>query len=176
MRWLWRALTYRVGVRLFISYLLVGLTPIALAACLALVVGYALVGQYAATRVRGEMDGLGSSLAGVARAVVAELAAGRPEVARETAERGGKALPDGMRLEWALDAPSGQSRQPGRRVPAGPTMGHRGGVAGAWSSTAGRLTSPRWHGRAARSPPYCCPSTSPTPARSGAAGGTRSGS
>ena len=113
VRWLWRALTYRVGVRLFISYLLVGLTPIALAACLALVVGYALVGQYAATRVRGEMDGLGSSLAGVARAVVAELAAGRPEVARETAERGGKALPDGMRLEWVLDAPSGQSSSPG---------------------------------------------------------------
>ncbi len=55
VRRLWRALTYRVGVRLFISYLLIGLTPIALAACLALIVGYVVVGQYAAARVRGEM-------------------------------------------------------------------------------------------------------------------------
>jgi serine phosphatase RsbU (regulator of sigma subunit) len=108
VRWLWRALTYRVGVRLFISYLLVGLTPIALAACLALAVGYALVGQYAATQLRGEMDNLGATLAGVARAAVAELAAGRPEGAREAVERGGKALPDGMRSEWVLDAPSGR--------------------------------------------------------------------
>ncbi len=113
VRWLWRRLTYRVGVRLFISYLLVGLTPIALAACLALVVGYALVGQYAATRVRGEMDNLSSTLAGVARAAVAELAAGRPAGARETVERGAKSLPDGMRLEWVLDAPSGRSNSPG---------------------------------------------------------------
>ncbi len=111
-RSLWRALTYRVGVRLFISYLLIGLTPIALAACLAIVVGYALVGQYAATRVRGEMDNLGSTLAGLARAAAVELAAGRPAAARQAVEHGGQALPDGMRLEWVLDAPSGRSSSP----------------------------------------------------------------
>jgi serine phosphatase RsbU (regulator of sigma subunit) len=113
VRRLWRALTYRVGVRLFISYLLVGLTPIALAACLALVVGYALVGQYAATRVRAEMENLDSTLAGVARAAAAELAAGRPAGALEAVERGRSALPEGSRLEWILDAPSGRSNSPG---------------------------------------------------------------
>ncbi|TAM48696.1 MAG: HAMP domain-containing protein [Acidobacteria bacterium] len=113
LRRLWRALTYRVGVRLFISYLLIGLTPFALAACLAFVVGYALVGQYAATRVRGEMDKLGSTLAGLARAAAVELAAGRPAAAQQTVEQGGQALANAMRLEWVLDAPSGRSSSPG---------------------------------------------------------------
>ncbi len=112
VRRLWRRLTYRVGVRLFISYLLIGLTPIALAACLALVVGYALVGQYAAARVRGEMENLRAAMAGLAKAAAAEMAAGRPADARGTVERGG-GLTDGMHLEWVLDAPSGRVSSPG---------------------------------------------------------------
>ena len=32
-RRVWRGLTYRVGVRLFISYVVIGLTPFALSAC-----------------------------------------------------------------------------------------------------------------------------------------------
>ena len=130
-RSLWRALTYRVGVRLFISYLLIGLTPIALAACLAFVVGYALVGQYAATRVRGEMDNLGSTLAGLARAAAVELAAGRPAAARQTVENGGQALPDAMRLEWVLDAPSGRSSSPGAATLAVPQWATEAGWQGA---------------------------------------------
>ncbi len=131
VRRLWRALTYRVGVRLFISYLLVGLTPIALAACLALVVGYALVGQYAATRVRAEMENLDSTLGGVARAAAAELAAGRPAGAREAVENGGKALPDGMRLEWVLDAPSGRASSPDAASLPAPHWAPEGGWQGA---------------------------------------------
>ncbi len=106
VRRLWRALTYRVGVRLFISYLLIGLTPIALAACLAFVVGYAVVGQYTAARVRGEMERAGSALAQRADAAAAELAAGRPERAREAVERAGSL--DETHVEWMLDAPSGR--------------------------------------------------------------------
>jgi serine phosphatase RsbU (regulator of sigma subunit) len=113
VRRLWRALTYRVGVRLFISYLLIGLTPIALAACLALVVGWAAVGQYAAGRVRGEIESLSSALAGVANAAATELAAGRPARAREIVERGPSGIEDGMHLEWVLDAPSGRWSSPG---------------------------------------------------------------
>ena len=112
VRLLWRRLTYRVGVRLFISYLLVGLTPIALAACLALVVGYALVGQFAATRVRAEMERLGSTLAGTADAAAAELAGGKPESARAVLEHGAGSA-DGAHLEWLLDAPSGRFNSPG---------------------------------------------------------------
>lgn len=48
--WLWRRLTYRISVRLFISYLLVGVTPIAVFALLGIVLGYAVVGQYTASR------------------------------------------------------------------------------------------------------------------------------
>ena len=61
VRWTWRKLTYRVGVRLFISYLLIGLTPFTLFVGLALVLGYVLVGQYAGTRVGNEMQRLSDS-------------------------------------------------------------------------------------------------------------------
>ena len=86
VRRLWRKLTYRVGVRLFISYLLIGLTPFALLACLALVAGYVLVGQYTAARVGTEMDQLSAAMAARAAAAVRELTLGRAEHAREILE------------------------------------------------------------------------------------------
>ena len=53
-RWLWHKLTYRVGVRLFLSYLLIGLVPFPLLGGLAALAAYMVVGQYAAQGA-GEM-------------------------------------------------------------------------------------------------------------------------
>lgn len=113
MRSLWRRLTYRVGVRLFISYLLIGLTPFALFAGLALVVGYVLVGQYAATRVGNEMDRVSTAMAVRAGAAMRELAEGRVAHARELLVGGGTAAELGLREEWLLADASGEWRSPG---------------------------------------------------------------
>ena len=56
VRWLWRKLTYRVGVRLFLSYLLIGIAPFPLVAVLAAVAGYIAVGQYASVRFGETFD------------------------------------------------------------------------------------------------------------------------
>ena len=51
--WLWA--TYRVGVRLFITYLLVGVLPILFAAAFAAVGLYILMGQYTSVRLGSEI-------------------------------------------------------------------------------------------------------------------------
>ena len=113
MRALWRKLTYRVGVRLFISYLLIGLTPFALFAGLALIVGYILVGQYAATRVGNEMELLSAAMAARAGMAAGELAEGRVAHARELVQGGGRAGKQGLHEEWLLADGSGEWRSPG---------------------------------------------------------------
>jgi serine phosphatase RsbU (regulator of sigma subunit) len=113
VRWLWRRFTYRVGVRLFISYLLIGLTPFALFAGLVLVVGYMLVGQYAATRVGNEIERLDTALAARAGLAVGELAEGRAPRARELLQAGGGAGEQGLHEEWLLADGSSEWRSPG---------------------------------------------------------------
>jgi len=112
-RWTWRKLTYRVGVRLFISYLLIGLTPFALFAGLVLVLGYVLVGQYAGRRVGNEMERLSGAMAARAGSAVRELAQGRAEYARELLRAGGTDKERGMREEWLLADASGEWRSAG---------------------------------------------------------------
>jgi len=113
MRSLWRRLTYRVGVRLFISYLLVGLTPFALFGGLALIVGYVLVGQYAATRVGKEMERLDAALATRAGLAAGEVAGGRAAHARELLQRAESGQKQGLREEWLLADGSSEWRSPG---------------------------------------------------------------
>lgn len=60
--WLWRTLTYRVGVRLLVSYVLIGVVPIPLLALLATMVGYMVIGQYTAIRFAGREARLLSEL------------------------------------------------------------------------------------------------------------------
>jgi len=48
---LWRRLTYRVGVRLFLSYLLLGVTPFLFGLAMAAIALYILAGQYTSVRV-----------------------------------------------------------------------------------------------------------------------------
>ncbi len=59
--WLWA--TYRVGVRLFITYLLVGVLPILFAAAFAAVGLYILMGQYTSVRLGSEIRRLRWELA-----------------------------------------------------------------------------------------------------------------
>ena len=113
MRSLWHMLTYRVGVRLFISYLLIGLTPFALFGGLALIVGYVLVGQYAATRVGNEMERLEAALATRAGLAASELAGGRAGHARELVLGVGREQEQGLHEEWLLADGANEWRSPG---------------------------------------------------------------
>ncbi len=64
----WRRLTCRIAVRLFLSYLVIGVTPFLLAAALAFVTGYMLIGQYASARFRATVAGKYDRLARLASA------------------------------------------------------------------------------------------------------------
>jgi serine phosphatase RsbU (regulator of sigma subunit) len=134
VRWLWRRLTYRVGVRLFISYLLIGLTPFALFACIALIVGYGLAGQYAAARVRGQVDRLRVAMTERTASAVGALEGGRVERARELLASGGSAFPEGLHAEWLLaDGPRAWRSSDAAALPV-----PRWAPEGAWS---GQLTA-----------------------------------
>lgn len=64
--WLWRRLTYRVGVRLFLSYLIVGVLPFLLLASLGAVMAFMAAGQYTSVRFGGLLGRSYESLQSVA--------------------------------------------------------------------------------------------------------------
>jgi serine phosphatase RsbU (regulator of sigma subunit) len=64
--WLWRRLTYRVGVRLFLSYLIVGVLPFLLLASLGAVMAVMAAGQYTSVRFGGLLDRTYESLTALA--------------------------------------------------------------------------------------------------------------
>ena len=66
----WRWMTYRVGVRLFISYLMVGLLPILFGAAFAAVGLYIMMGQYTSVRFGSEMRRMRSELEAECRVVL----------------------------------------------------------------------------------------------------------
>jgi HAMP domain-containing protein len=66
----WRWMTYRVGVRLFISYLLVGLLPILFGVAFTAVGLYIMMGQYTSVRFGSEMKRMRSELEGECHAVL----------------------------------------------------------------------------------------------------------
>ena len=66
----WRWMTYRVGVRLFISYLLVGLLPILFGVAFTAVGLYIMMGQYTSVRFGSEMKRLRSELEAECHAVL----------------------------------------------------------------------------------------------------------
>jgi serine phosphatase RsbU (regulator of sigma subunit) len=103
MRWLWRKLTYRVGVRLFLSYLLIGLVPFPLLAMLGMVAGYMLVGQYGARAVGAVIDAKSQQLAARANAALRELDH-RDLDAAKAALTGGQSGTSGtaVHTEWLL--------------------------------------------------------------------------
>ena len=100
LRWVLRKLTYRVGVRFFLSYLLIGLTPFLLMAILAAIAGYILVGQYGSVRLGQELDALGGRLSVRAAAVVQEQGAKGSQSA--TAVFDPPIDQSGPRFDWVL--------------------------------------------------------------------------
>jgi HAMP domain-containing protein len=66
----WRWMTYRVGVRLFISYLLVGLLPILFGVAFTAVGLYIMMGQYTSVRFGSEMKRIRSGLEAECHAVL----------------------------------------------------------------------------------------------------------
>lgn len=78
---LWRWMTYRVGVRLAISYLMIGVTPFVFATAFAAVGLWILMGQYTSVRFGSELRRVQWQLAWEAEAVAARANAAGPEAA-----------------------------------------------------------------------------------------------
>jgi len=68
--WLWQKLTYRIGVRLFFSYALIGLLPFPILFLLLGIAGYVLLGQYTSAEYGDLMTDLGDELARVAESAL----------------------------------------------------------------------------------------------------------
>ncbi len=116
-RRIWRRLTYRIGVRLFLSYLVIGITPFLLTATLAFLLGYMLTGQYAAARLRATIAGEHERLLQLAIAA----AGGEWKEARTVLEEGvRRAAERGLTLEWVVregDTLATNSQRQGLDVP-----------------------------------------------------------
>lgn len=122
---LWRWMTYRVGVRLFVSYLLIGLTPILSMLAFALVALYMLAGQYTSVRYGG-----------VLAETLVRLQATCEEVATVTAAHGAEAGLDRLREL--------RERQPAPVVPTVAWSVHDGMVTYRTSDPAKAFTVPAW--------------------------------
>lgn len=95
---LWRWMTYRVGVRLFITYLLIGVLPLVFATAFAAIGLYIMMGQYTSVRVGSEFDRFGWSLLDDCEDVIEIASDAGPESAFSALE------------EIASDPPHGLSR------------------------------------------------------------------
>jgi len=98
---IWRWMTYRVGVRLFISYVLLGVLPFVFFAAFAAVGLYILAGQYTSVRFGSEMRRVRWDLARDCNAVLRVAERDGPEAAaerlRELADHPPEPLP---RVAW----------------------------------------------------------------------------
>lgn len=103
LRWFVRKLLWRVGTRLLLSYLLVGVVPVALVACLAFVGLLLVTGQLAARRVERAFAETQEALAAVASDLSAtrlpRAAGPRTERFRRAAAENEEALP-GLGIAW----------------------------------------------------------------------------
>lgn len=103
---LWRRITYRVGVRLFISYLLIGLVPFVLFALFLMLAGYLLVGQYTSVRFGQEEADLEQQLRRQARMGLEKQDAGAVEEFAPSIDAG----PGGVTLQplWLVEDGTGR--------------------------------------------------------------------
>ncbi len=103
LRWLWRKLTYRVGARLFWSYLLIGLVPFPLLGLLGAAAVYMFVGQYAAVRFGQTLARCEEVLAATTTAAAHNLAERGAQVAADELARINRTPPAPLpRLEWIV--------------------------------------------------------------------------
>ena len=90
----WRWMTYRVGVRLFISYLLVGLLPILFGVAFTAVGLYIMMGQYTSVRFGSEMNRVRSELEAECHAVLDRVRTQGPDEAAALLEELAATNPD----------------------------------------------------------------------------------
>jgi len=110
---LWRWMTYRVGVRLFISYLLVGLLPILFGVAFAAIGLYIMMGQYTSVRFGSEMNRIRSELEAECHAVLDRMRTQGADEATALLEELAATSPDPLsRVAW-------QARLGGRDVRLG---------------------------------------------------------
>ncbi len=83
----WRWATYRVGVRLFVSYLLVGVVPLLFAAVFAGFGLYIVMGQYTSVRIGAELDHFARILANDCDRVLEVSAGLGPDAALKVLEK-----------------------------------------------------------------------------------------
>jgi serine phosphatase RsbU (regulator of sigma subunit) len=125
VRFVWRWLTYRVGVRLFLSYLLVGLVPFGLFAVLSAIAGYLLVGQYGAARAEQLVGQYREALTSRAQSALSSVAAGNPTGAIALLRE--FAAPGRPPVLWIVDDGQRQWRSEGATdVPAPAWLGEGG--------------------------------------------------
>ncbi len=145
--WLWRRLTYRVGVRLLLSYLLIGLAPFALMAVLAAAAGYMVLGQYTADRALEDVDDVREDLAAAAARIRSRLEhAVQPDVAAVAGEVLGTLPPPANRAWWVVETgsttASGGAAGPGS-VPRWAAESWSGAVVGAGAVELAAISSAR---------------------------------
>lgn len=133
--WTWRRVVYRVGIRLFISYVLVGVAPLVVLALMSGLAVYMLVGQYASARLAEAMRFVGRELDHLAsRAMEGDMPAAMVRL--------GEAAIDppesGAGLEWFVAEGGQVLRSPGFQ--AGPPSWPD---SGAWSGPV-RLGGELW--------------------------------
>ena len=78
----WRWMTYRVGMRLAFTYLLIGVLPLFFAAAFAAVGLYIAMGQYTSVRIGSELERVGWGLTEACEAVIEAVADDGPEIAK----------------------------------------------------------------------------------------------
>jgi HAMP domain-containing protein len=100
---LWRWMTYRVGVRLAISYLLIGVTPFVFATAFAAAGLWILMGQYTSVRFGSELRRVQWQLAWESEAVVARARAAGPDAALTLLEELAARNPEPLtRVVWQV--------------------------------------------------------------------------
>ena len=67
---LWRWMTYRIGVRLFITYLMIGVLPLFFATAFGMVGLYIAMGQYTSVRIGSELERVGWGLTEACEAIL----------------------------------------------------------------------------------------------------------
>ena len=86
-------MTYRVGVRLFVTYMAVGVLPILFAAAFAAVGLYILMGQYTSVRLGSELRRVRWELAHQCEMVLQRAETQGADVGRIAARRSGRLIP-----------------------------------------------------------------------------------
>ena len=100
---LWRWMTYRVGVRLAISYLMIGVTPFVFATAFAAVGLWVLMGQYTSVRFGSELRRVQWQLAWEAEAVAARARVAGPDAALALLEELAARNPEPLtRVVWQV--------------------------------------------------------------------------